>query len=276
MAMSDPDQPLLVFLHVPKTGGSTLRNVLLDQYGPRATAFADHERQDTPPAADAFLSLGPDRFRRLEAVGGHFPYGIHESLGRPARYVTLLRDPIARVISNYFHDYRRRGPGRPGLTLAESLERPNHHNLQTRMLGSRLHWDAVVADDAVLARAKQNLAGFASVGLVERFDQSVMLMRTALGWSWPFYVRHNANPVPVSVSELPSGLLKSIVERNAYDMELYRWALERFEKQVSALGPRFAVELAVFRRINRRPIRVACALRRRCVRRLRDGGLSAW
>ena len=44
-----------------------------------------------------------------------------------------------------------------------------------------------------LAQAKRNLDRFLVVGLTERFDESFILIRRALGWRLPMYERHNVS-----------------------------------------------------------------------------------
>ena len=72
-------------------------------------------------------------------------------------------------------------PVRPGATLEEALDDGSlPPNLQTRMLSDSL---AVTepADPDRLEEAMRNLLEFTVVGLTERFDESLVLLQTALG-----------------------------------------------------------------------------------------------
>lgn len=45
---------------------------------------------------------------------GHVHFGIHREIGRPCRYLVVVRDPVERVVSLYYHylhlrSWRRRG-----------------------------------------------------------------------------------------------------------------------------------------------------------------------
>lgn len=204
------------------------------------------------PDLSKFTSLTAAERRRLRAVFGHFGYGVHEELGIAGRYITLLRDPVTRVISHYFHHGRENPEELAQMSLEEFVStRSRHLNLQTRMLTPELSSDADVSTEA-LALAKHRLGEFTAVGVTERFDESLLLLAQELGWSLPFYKRENDNPTPVSLNNLSHGLVAEIAERNSLDVELHRWASERFDMQVRALGLRFATRAETFGVLNRR------------------------
>lgn len=172
--------------------------------------------------------------------------------------MTMLRDPVQRVLSLY--DYERRyelsRDRMKDVSLSEFVtsedSRRTIHNFQTRLLGHPGERTPRIATPDTLAMAKRNLAdGFAVFGLTERFDESVLLMRRALEWRhWPFYERGNVAADRPALSDLPDGLVASITERNELDIELHAWATERFDVTVGAAGAAFGVEVAMFRLMN--------------------------
>jgi len=87
----------------------------------------------------------------------------------------------------------------------------------------------------VLERAKRNLETFAAVGLTERIEQSVAVMKTRLGWPYvPTLYRKNENPARRNREALSSTELGAIVERNQLDLELYAFAEEMLQRQLAS------------------------------------------
>ena len=90
----------VAFFHVPKTGGLSLTAAMVRQY-PRGR-IKDLWLQK-PETISEFLAMPQEERERIWAVTGHFPFGIHEHLAPHTRYVTLLRDPVKRLLSEYRH-----------------------------------------------------------------------------------------------------------------------------------------------------------------------------
>ena len=79
-----PSQPLVVFQHLPKTAGSTLRGIIHRQYG---------SSRILPLYASSFgeelAAIPPSQMDRLGAVMGHFYFGAHTFLSKPYIYITI-------------------------------------------------------------------------------------------------------------------------------------------------------------------------------------------
>jgi hypothetical protein len=249
-----PRPPLVFFLHLPRTAGTTLARVIEHQYTSKAILLLYDSS-----TGEEIRRVPRDRQDRLRAVVGHFYLGTHHFLARPSTYVTLLRDPVDRVISHYYfvrgdpthylHEAARQ------MNLSEyviscDLAEPN--NDQTRLLCG--HYQGSIPDrctDAMLPVAKDNLREhFTVVGLTEEYDRSLMLMKRTLGWSYPFYVRQNVTPQRLRKDDLSAETLSVIKTYNRLDIELYRDAQAIFEEQLRRQGGSFDRELRAFKRLN--------------------------
>lgn len=227
------DREALIFLHIPKTAGTTLNRIIEWQYNPVSIFTVDPKGIRATIAR--FKTFSDERRRRLQVVRGHLLYGIHEFLPQGATYITMLRDPVARLLSTYSFILRR--PLHPlhrklksGRLGVEDLIRmtPHRQNLQCRFI-SGIGTDGI-CDDQVLEVAKENLTrAFRVVGLCERFQESLWLMMASFGWKVPFYENRKVAKVRPSIEP---NVINVIREHNRFDLELYDFAKKLFEENL--------------------------------------------
>ncbi len=227
------DGKALIFLHIPKTAGTTLNRIIEWQYNPLAIFTMDPYRIRATPERLGKLSEG--RRRRLRMVRGHLYYGIHELLPQGGNYFTMLREPVARFFSSYYFIQRR--PLHP-MHRKVTTERigvedfirltPRRQNLQCSLIAG-LKNDGV-CDDRVLDLAKENLTkSFAVVGISERFEESLMLMAKTFNWEIPFYENRK---VSKTRPQIDPGAVDMIRDHNRLDLELYEFGKNLFEENL--------------------------------------------
>ncbi len=242
----------LIFLHIPKTAGTTLNRIIESQYSPWAIYTIDPHRIRATP--ERLTRLPEARRRRLRVVRGHFFYGIHECLPQGATYITMLRDPVARVLSAYHFILRRplnplhRKLKRERLTVQDCLRLfPQRHNLQCRLLSGIQ--DSSIKDEQLLETAKKNLiTSFKVVGVSERFEESLSLMAQAFGWRIRFYEnRKVAKNRPV----VDPQLAKTIREHEYLDVELYEFGKNLFEEALQQKQDEVRKRVAALRALRR-------------------------
>ena len=254
----------LIFLHILKTGGTTL-NVLLENYFAPENSFATFPNERHPDGhIDKFNALTEAEKLDIDFLTGHMGFGLHEKLPRPSQYVTMLRDPVARVVSRYRHEQRDEPSHlhkhiQEGMTLAQYAkyyaEAAEMDNLQTRMVAG--NWNLRgrgPCTQQMLAQAKANLdQHFIVVGVTERFDETYLLLTKQLNWPILPYKRRNVMPVGQISDDLSLETLSAIRFYNQFDVELFEYAEQLLDKQVRQQGLKFQIELWLFQKMNQSP-----------------------
>lgn len=245
----------LIFLHIPKAAGATLSSVVWRQYQDNEI-FLIYGREPLDRVHELKNLQETDR-AKIQCVMGHISHGMVDSAFRSTSYITMLRDPVDRVISSYYHMQEN-----PGHWLHECAKHSDYslhdfiedegpasidaRNLQTRMICGTEEGLPITQSD--LDRACELIdEQFAAVGVSEHFDESLILFQQALGWKRLYYLRKNVSSKRPANQKVAPQTLELLQEHNQYDIRLYQYALDRFEKDCRELGPRFSRGLKKFR-----------------------------
>lgn len=229
-------RPALIFLHIPKAAGSTLTLVLSRQYPPEATFLTGGPRR---PGLEQLEALPMTERARFDCLAGHMRFGVHRLLPGPSRYITMVRDPVARVVSAYY--YIRGFPEHP---VHERIVRDGLSLEQYACLGASDEQVRILSGDpggpatrVMLEQARRNIEEhFVAVGLTERFEEFMLLMRRLLGWRRVYFRPRNVTPVRPHHDTLPPSVIATIEEHNRLDRELYRFATQAFERALHEQG----------------------------------------
>ena len=236
MSRAAAAEEAVIFLHVPKTAGTTLNRLIEWEY----PLF---EMYSIDPvffrwSASHLWQLPARRLRRTRMFKGHMLFGLHEILPQSATYITVLRDPIDRVISAFYfmrsyvlHPLYWKFK-RENWTLEDFVRRSPRENVQSKILAGA-EYNSPCTEE-ILEQAKQNLfEHFSVVGLSERFEESLALMKLRFGWKLERYSSFNVTQARPKKGDLPQATLDLIVEKNSFDLALYECAVKLFEDAVN-------------------------------------------
>lgn len=211
-----------LFVHVPKTAGTSFR-LALDEVFPGRTAYDYAPRAPETCAAVRAHVYGKEDMAALEAalaaaqvvvLGGHVNYSRYASLFPPERVVSFLRQPLARIVSEYEHACRHNGfQGQ----LMDFAAIPRNQNLQSKMLRG------------------VPLAGAALIGITERYGESLSLLTERTGWRVPELIR-NVNPRRQDLAgsyPLTDDEETQLREWNREDLAFYAEAVAMFDEAVA-------------------------------------------
>lgn len=221
---------VILFNHIPKTAGSTMRYVLWRVVG-RERVLTSTRRGEH---RERIGSIGRQLTEGTYAVVAHTGFGVQDYLpsGHDYSTFTILRDPVERTLSRYrmaLHDNETEGSLEDYLKddLVES------YNAQTAFLGGltarhHLEGEALRPDQynqALLERAKRNLESHDAFGTTERFEEILLLLRDRFGWPMAKLLHTPAN-VRAGSQEPTSAELEAVRAHNKLDQELYDFAAE--------------------------------------------------
>jgi len=240
------------FIHIPKTGGTSLRAIAFGQERPNGRTLPIYSATDHEMALSMKAELGQETL-----LFGHFSFGFH-ALFKDARpeYATVLRDPVDRVVSLYHHHRRfdtssyHQLINREGLSLLDFVEScisPETNNEVVRNLtasyGKLPLWEDRIAnrwwkitrgvptrqigDKARLNRALDNVRkNFRHVGLMDDLAPSADFLGRwlhSIPQDQPLAKENAFDGVRIE----PSAAERRAIENaNGLDLEFYRMARE--------------------------------------------------
>lgn len=243
----------LIFLHISKAGGSTLNHILDWNYDRTRTITV---YKQIPP----LIALPDEEKRQIQCLKGMVFYGIHHYLPQECEYITILRHPIDRVISHYYHLFaRKRRLGEPihDMSLEDVLElEPFWTTYQLRLLVGGSTIESVLHDplpEHALEIAQQNLARhFVMAGVLDYYDETLLLMKHTCGWTRAFYARQNIGQRRAPRGDISAATRRRLEQDCALEMQLYQYVKQQTETLIAQQGPGFQTELTKLRQANTR------------------------
>ena len=252
----------LYYLHIPKAGGNTFRDLLpklLTSEQPTLDVCADlsfisHKCCEMPPGFCMYDTFPWTR------IPGHLPYEKRDRdwhCGDVKLFrMAMLREPLSRIHSSYSHAASMKvkpsccamplgsvtAIRTNNMTLDQYCDLPGSANGMTKQFSGRSVSDRHESDPALLTQALRSLHEFQFVGITEHYPESVELLKHKLGLPVrKVYKETVGEAVPkVNVHKHTGGGGCSdsrAQQRNALDIELYRNALELFTQQFCEVWP---------------------------------------
>ena len=260
------------FLHLPRTAGTTLDSILKNNFPPEKILSiydkADYEKnryQSREFLESITLIIG---HLLLEQTNPPTLYGM------PVRVFTFLREPVARLVSEYDflrswkanHLYSFLNENKVSFReYISSQERRLFYrgkNFMTRCISGRSFMDDPYPEEA-LEYAKEMLEkSFSFFGIQERFFESLIMLGDILGLDNILHEKRNSLEEG-SRTRLDEEDIALARQLNLADMALYEFALELFDKRIAALGPSFQAKVKKWKMVNEKYQNIAQLLKQR-------------
>ncbi|RJT40082.1 hypothetical protein D3227_11970 [Mesorhizobium waimense] len=231
----------IAFVHIPKTAGTAFVEYLIEN-------IADQSKVAPPFMGD--MTVTKDDRSQYQLYWGHYDYFLLKATGRRFTFITFLRHPLARAISQW-----KSWSNPSNLTEAwlnvmepyqiEALRFSQTATLEEFIMSPNLYIEGHIRDvqtrylaDApdkpgMLDSAKRNLETvFRFFGIVERFEDSISLFRATFKNALPYAVaptrENRSGEKSTNLSPAAQARLRSL---NSNDFELYDFGCRLFEER---------------------------------------------
>ncbi len=233
---------MILFEHIPKTGGVTLRGLLIKVYG-QDHNFVINSR-DIKGSLAQFAALKTSDRKKIKVLSGHAATLFEKYVENPFR-ITIIREPVSLFLSQYHYLVRfKEAVYNDNMQHVNSLEEyidfaleHGHDNLLTRYLSSSMYWlldakqpipDMNVHGEQLLQAAIERMHQFEAVLHLSRFDAGVFALAQKLNWkkSIPLYKPGNRNLKKQKNLRLDKKMAGRLNELLRFDIRLYNYFIQ--------------------------------------------------
>lgn len=220
----------VLFDHLPKCGGTTLNRYLASHYPRRHIYTIDGINQQA--SIDMFKELSQRDREKYCLIRGHNANALIEYCDNQMFAVTVLREPVSRVISHYYYaknnikhylyDYLNENDvDISGYLDCEQTDENENWYVQHF---SRMSLQNVRNNpDKAIGLALENLrARYDLIGFLDHFSEFTDSLEEKAGF-WNAYAgsRENSNPDRSYISEISPEIIRKVESRNSLDIALY-------------------------------------------------------
>ena len=238
----------VIYTHVPKTGGSTIGSSVINVIGDDAAYIHTVETDSLPerlPKND-----------HVSFVGGHIRFPVAFEMFGEGWYFGSVREPVERILSNYFFALRYKGLGEGITSLGvrdgfdvfydTDIRRAGRLNLQCRFYADDAKFDTarkVIRNHyAAVWDMSRVCDGWPLIAAVLKADRnaSTFTVTSATLAAAPQLLHNYVAPIAESEAEMRAGArpadyrsfldpetIDRIIEENAEDMKLHAWLREQ-------------------------------------------------
>jgi sulfotransferase famil protein len=227
----------MISIHIPKTGGTTFVDILrkcaeevlyldYDYEGPSPNALFRHGKRLTAAPESIISNLGS--FPGRSVIHGHFPASKYINRFPNAIYVTWLRDPVERVVSNYLYWQRSRIPGDQHWEQVTSQKLSLEEFAQLHLASNLQHAHLFPL----------TVERFDFIGITEEYDRSLELFRRLFcpGAQFDATVRNENPDRQGKFYDLDPEVRKRILQSNECDASIYLEGVRRFHHLCDQMG----------------------------------------
>lgn len=231
----------LIFIHIPKSAGSSLTQSISDLYRNPLKPWRNETFHLNPKtSADIANFYNTDLLSEREKISlyavsekykfiaGHFGYSplLKKFSQNKYMFFTILRNPVDRFISEYFYNFHKQSDHfKIKLELDKYLDSEAAYNSAR----TYLHYLGISSNGYnvnkifSIENARINIQDIDMIATLDDFNSSISNLRNFLGRN--FHIPHlNSNPAEGYLDRINTNQLKKIKNLCSIDQEIYEYA----------------------------------------------------
>jgi len=222
--MNDQTTNTFIFVHIPKTAGTSFREAardyfgnsgIIEDYGPASSNTSEIVRKASSPGNSILLR---DQLATEEKVlfTGYFHVRAYlPTLGKNLNWCVFIRNPLTRMLSEYQHLLQYERLNQP---FEEFCCSPQQTNRQSQLIQGL------------------KLEEFFFVGVTEYYSSSMQVFNCLTGFDLPTLKINTTNTKEqVNSSQISTEVIKKIKAENSIDFNLHGLAKERLRADMERL-----------------------------------------
>ncbi len=232
----------ILFNHIPKTGGTTLRIIFNRVYGQDKVYFI--KSTDIGSSFREFEDFDRKTREQYRVISGHGAEMFSDLVENPFK-VSILREPVSLFFSqfnflkispnsNFYHDVR--GMSTPDEYL-EYAQKKGQDNLLTRYFSNSMQFllnnhlpvpDLEKEGPNLLVKGKENLRSYDALLDLSRFDRGLFALSKKLNWlGIPVYRPSNITGKKGKSFQLNEDFHRKLRHVLRYDIALYEYFIKK-------------------------------------------------